>query len=463
MREMAVDFQHSLSCLGAPPAAPRASRSGIGIQTGCIPRHFRESGGMEGTDELQGAGRLTVMRRRAFGLLCLVAALLVCARAGAGAYPGLKWLAAFSEAALVGGLADWFAVVALFRHPLGLPIPHTAILRTRQRRISRTLGRFIAENFLTRTVVAAQLERADLVALVCRLGRAESPALSRYVLSLLPKLLDAVSDAEVSDFLHKQFERQVRAIPLAPLAGRLLGLLTAGGRHEAVLDEVLRMIAGLLVEHRAAIEEGVKAELPVKWLMELFDLDQSISDRVIEKMSAFLRGVESDRSHPVRIRFSARLRQFVDELQQSRVYLEKGEQLKGELLSNKTLIEYSQSVWADLRRHVLEQLSAPDSLWGPRLEQLVVDLLAAVETDEVLAVRLNVWLRDLAAGLVDAHRSEIALLIESTVNAWDAELMSSKIEQEVGADLQFIRINGTLIGGVAGLLIYAITELLSRL
>jgi uncharacterized membrane-anchored protein YjiN (DUF445 family) len=180
-------------------------------------------------------------------------------------------------------------------------------------------------------------------------------------------------------------------------------------------------------------------------------------------MSAFLRGVESDRSHPVRIRFSARLRQFVDELQQSRVYLEKGEQLKGELLSNKTLIEYSQSVWADLRRHVLEQLSASDSLWGPRLEQLVVDLLAAVETDEVLAVRLNVWLRDLAAGLVDAHRSEIALLIESTVNDWDAELMSSKIEQEVGADLQFIRINGTLIGGVAGLLIYAITELLSRL
>jgi uncharacterized membrane-anchored protein YjiN (DUF445 family) len=223
------------------------------------------------------------------------------------------------------------------------------------------------------------------------------------------------------------------------------------------------MIAGLLVEHRAAIEEGVKAELPVKWLMELFDLDKSISDRVIEKMSAFLRGVESDRSHPVRIRFSARLRQFVDELQQSRVYLEKGEQLKGELLSNKTLIEYSQSVWADLRRHVLEQLSAPDSFWGPRLEQLVVDLLAAVETDEVLAVRLNVWLRDLAAGLVDAHRSEIALLIESTVNAWDAELMSSKIEQEVGADLQFIRINGTLIGGVAGLMIYAITELLSRL
>jgi uncharacterized membrane-anchored protein YjiN (DUF445 family) len=223
------------------------------------------------------------------------------------------------------------------------------------------------------------------------------------------------------------------------------------------------MIAGLLVEHRAAIEEGVKAELPVKWLMELFDLDKSIADRVIQRMSAFLRGVESDRSHPVRIRFSARLRQFVDELQQSRVYLEKGEQLKGELLSNKTLIEYSQSVWADLRRHVLEQLSASDSLWGPRLEQLVVDLLAAVETDEVLAVRLNVWLRDLAAGLVDAHRSEIALLIESTVNDWDAELMSSKIEQEVGADLQFIRINGTLIGGVAGLLIYAITELLSRL
>jgi uncharacterized membrane-anchored protein YjiN (DUF445 family) len=223
------------------------------------------------------------------------------------------------------------------------------------------------------------------------------------------------------------------------------------------------MIAGLLVEHRAAIEEGVKAELPVKWLMELFDLDKSIADRVIQKMSAFLRGVESDRSHPVRIRFSARLRQFVDELQRSRVYLEKGEQLKGELLSNKTLIEYSQSVWADLRGHVLEQLSAPGSLWGPRLEQLVVDLFAAVETDEVLAVRLNVWLRDLASGLVDAHRSEIALLIESTVNAWDAELMSSKIEHEVGADLQFIRINGTLIGGVAGLLIHAITALLSRL
>jgi uncharacterized membrane-anchored protein YjiN (DUF445 family) len=417
---------------------------------------------MEGTDELQGAERLTVMRRRAFGLLCLVAALLVCARAGVGSYPGLEWLAAFSEAALVGGLADWFAVVALFRHPFGLPVPHTAILRTRQRRISRTLGRFIAENFLTRHVVAAQLEKSDLVALVCRLGRAESAALSRYVLSFLPKMLEAVSDVEVSAFLHKQFERQVRAIPLAPLAGRLLGLLTAGGRHEAVLDEILRMISGLLAEHRTAIEEGVKAELPVKWLMELFDLDKSIADRVIQKMSAFLRGVESDRLHPVRVRFTARMRQFVDELQQSRVYLEKGEQLKGELLSNKTLIEYSQSVWVDLRGHVLERLSAPDSVWCERLEQLVVDLLAAVEADAALAVRINVWLRDLAAGIVDTHRSEIALLIESTMNAWDAELMSSKIEHEVGADLQFIRINGTLIGGLAGLIIHAITVVLSR-
>jgi uncharacterized membrane-anchored protein YjiN (DUF445 family) len=417
---------------------------------------------MEESDESQGARRLVLMRRRALGLLCLAALLLVCARVGSASYPGLAWLAAFSEAALVGGLADWFAVVALFRHPLGVPIPHTAILRSRQREISRTLGRFISENFLTKEVVAAQLERTDLVALACGWGRGQSAALSGYILSLLPKLLAALNDAEVSAFLQRQFERQIRAIPLAPVAGKLLGLLTAGGRHEAVLDEVLRMIAALLAEHRVAIEEGVKAELPVKWFMELFDLDKSIADKVIQKIYGFLRGIEADRAHPVRVRFTGRVRQLVDELQQSPGYLEKGEQLKDELLANKMLIAYSQSLWTELRGHLSERLAGPDPEWRARLQQVILDLLTAVEADQVLAARLNDWMRELASGLVDAHRSSIGTLIESTVNGWDAESMSSKIEREVGADLQFIRINGTLIGGAAGLLIHAITLLLSR-
>ncbi len=362
----------------------------------------------------------------------------------------------------MGGLADWFAVVALFRHPLGVPIPHTAILRSRQREISRTLGRFISENFLTKEVVAAQLERTDLVALACGWGRGQSAALSGYILSLLPKLLAALNDAEVSAFLQRQFERQIRAIPLAPVAGKLLGLLTAGGRHEAVLDEVLRMIAALLAEHRVAIEEGVKAELPVKWFMELFDLDKSIADKVIQKIYGFLRGIEADRAHPVRVRFTGRVRQLVEELQQSPGYLEKGEQLKDELLANKMLIAYSQSLWTELRGHLSERLAGPDPEWRARLQQVILDLLTAVEADQALAARLNDWMRELASGLVDAHRSSIGTLIESTVNGWDAESMSSKIEREVGADLQFIRINGTLIGGAAGLLIHAITLLLSR-
>jgi uncharacterized membrane-anchored protein YjiN (DUF445 family) len=157
------------------------------------------------------------------------------------------------------------------------------------------------------------------------------------------------------------------------------------------------------------------------------------------------------------------VRQLVEELQQSAAYREKGEQLKEELLANKMLIEYSERLWTELRDHLSARLTEPDAAWQARLQHFISDLLTAVEADRALAAKLNGWMRELASGLVDAHRNRIGALVESTVNGWDAESLSAKIEREVGADLQFIRINGTLIGGAVGLLIHAIKLWLSRI
>ena len=407
--------------------------------------------------------RLSRTKAVASALFLLMVALFFVARLGQAAVPALSWLQAFAEAAMVGALADWFAVVALFRHPFGLPIPHTAILPTRKDEIAKTLGTFVVENFLSEEVVRNRLAQMNLVGLGLGWVKSAAPILAENLCRMVPRLVQSLNHEEMSGLIQVQLERQIYALPIAPLGGRILEILTAGGKHEVLLDEVLQQAGRLIAEHQQAIQQSIEREVPLPEdvlgiSLKAFKepIAEWIADKLIVKVQELLRSAGTDREHPVRKRFAARVAQLVAELKTSPEYAAKGEELKRELLSNAGVRSYAANIWGEIRLW-LEKAARPDSGLQARLEKMLFDGVATIEEDPAFVDRLNVWLRSALAEIVEKNRHSFGHMIEERMAAWDGREMSEKLELEVGADLQFIRINGTLIGGLVGVLIHAIS------
>ena len=419
---------------------------------------------VDGSGADAGDERLRRMRRVATGLFLAVTLLFVCSRFGVRYWPWLGWVQAFAEAALVGALADWFAVVALFRHPFGLPIPHTAILVERKDSIAEALGRFVSENFLRREVVALRLEGVNLVGFAVGWIEREARVLARGFCDALPQVLEALNEREISGFILEQLRLHLGSIPLAPLAGRVLGVLTSGGKHEVLLDEALRMAARILDEHSAQVIASVEKQVPLPGDVFGLNLRRPVAEYVASKMvlalQDFLHSVGADRAHPMRRRFTERVERWVEELQRSPEYFSKGEEIKGELMRSPILGQYAERVGGDLRGWLVREAREPGGEMERRIAGVLEELARGLQRDEELAGRLNTWLRNGAAQLADRHRGRFGRLIEETVRGWDAAEMVVKLECEMGSDLQFIRINGTLIGGGIGLVLHALGKLI---
>lgn len=413
--------------------------------------------------------RLGVMRRRALVLLLLMAALYVGCLAGFSRWPLLAWPRAFAEAAIVGGLADWFAVVALFRHPLGLPLPHTAILQQRKQHIAKAVACFVVENFLSRRVLLQRGGEFDFAAQAFGWARREAGFLAKNLASFLPRLLDSLDKTEVATLLHGQIVRQVANLPLAPFAGRLLGVLTAGGRHEVLLDEGLRMAGQLLAEHRGAIEDAIRREVPLPdyfllpGVLSLEQIKKSIAawvaQKLVDRVHLLLTEAAESRVHPVRLRFTQRVELLVAELQGSAEYLRKGEELKQELLSSPALLEYVEAAWVELLLYVRGQVALGGGSVEAAIGGTVHSVVEALAVDPKLGARINGWLKEAACDWVQTHRPQFESAIRETIEGWDAAELSRKLELEVGADLQCVRMNGTLIGGGVGLLLHLCSRL----
>jgi uncharacterized membrane-anchored protein YjiN (DUF445 family) len=409
--------------------------------------------------------RLLRIKRVATLLFLAMVVLFVTSHLGRRVNPAWGWLEAFAEAAMVGALADWFAVVALFRRPFGLPIPHTAILPTRKDEIAATLGNFVVENFLNREVVRKRLDQLNLVALALGWVRGSASELASHLCRIFPRILESLDHEEMAGLIQLQLERQILALPLAPLGGRILEMLTAGGRHEALLDEVLQQAGRLLAEHYQSIKQSIESEVPLpehilgislKALRE--PIVEWIADKLVAKVQSVLTDAGADREHPVRKRFRARVEQLVIDLKCSPEYAAKGEVLKRELLANPALRGYAAGIWSEIRRW-LESAAQPGSRLQGRLETMIFDSATALQADPVFVEKINQWLRETLSDLIEKHRHGFGQMIEDRVSAWDPVEMSEKLELEVGADLQYIRINGTLIGGLVGLLIHTISTL----
>jgi len=404
--------------------------------------------------------RLRAMQRLALALLIAVAIAYPIARVFEPAYPAVGYLRAFCEAAMVGGLADWFAVTALFRRPLGLPIPHTAIIPEKKDRLGEALGNFVERNFLSPEVVARKLGAMDFSDLLARwlADPQRSAPLADHLAAFLPRFLDAVGEEPVRHFIRDNLTEGLRRIEMAPLAAEVLETLTAQDRHQELVDELIKQAERFLRDAEPDIRGRVRQK--TAWLWQKLGVDEKIADRLIQAAEEALAEVGRDPAHAWRQRFTEVTREYIDALRNSDQYRERAEHLKEALLAHPVLGRYLGAVWDALRERVRDDAARPDSRIRATLQASLVRLGEALLADAPVRDAVNGWVRGALIELVQARRNEVAILIAETVRGWDARTVSDKIERAIGRDLQYIRINGTLIGGSVGVLLHAISQLL---
>ena len=399
------------------------------------------------------------MKRRATGLLALVTAAFVALTV---LNPSGGWVnaaVAAVQGGMVGGLADWFAVTALFRYPLGLHIPHTAIIRERKDQFGATLGGFVQDNFLSPDVVGERVRDAHIADRVTQwlCDPAHADDLGRRVLEAAVGALDVVQDDVVQRLLHEEIERALSTVNVAPLAGRVLTAATDDGRHEELLDVAFRGVITFLDEQREPLRERFGRESPW-WLPGA--VEDRLFDRIVDGARALLAAVVADPHHEIRAAIDERLAALAARLQTDPALAARGEAFKREVLEHEALRNWTASLWDDLKTTLRQQ--APDA--GSPLRAKTSDAIRKIglrlQDDAELRHTLDGWAEAAARYVVENYRGEIGGLITTTVSRWDGEETSDKLELLLGRDLQFIRINGTVVGALAGLGIHFLTELL---
>jgi uncharacterized membrane-anchored protein YjiN (DUF445 family) len=406
------------------------------------------------------AERERALRRMKFwatALLGLAAAVFAAARSLEPRYPWLGIVVATAEAAMVGALADWFAVTALFRHPLGIPIPHTAIIPARKDRVGATLGAFVQRNFLNREAVRARLLQLQPARRLAHwLAQPENARrLAQQAARALGTGSQFLRDEDMEALLGRALHDRIRATPVAPLLGRLLAVLTAGNKHQELLDEVIRLTARALSANTDLVRQRVDKELPW-WVPSA--VDERIARRIVAALERTLEEIGADPEHPLRRRFDAALDEFIVKLQGSPDAILKAERIKEEILSTQAVPELAAAIWQEMKNTLARWVAAPDEGGRAALERGLVALGEALLSDTELLSKIDSWIVEGGAALVEHYQDEVGALIAQTVRRWDPQATSRRIELAIGRDLQFIRINGTLVGGLAGMLLYLIAH-----
>jgi len=409
-------------------------------------------------DDAARQAQLDAMKRKATGLLVAAVATFIAAGAFEPRYPWLGYLRATAEASVVGGLADWFAVTALFRHPLGIPIPHTAIIGRQKDRIGKIIGNFVQQHFLAREAVAAKLKGMRLAERV--MGWLAEPAngqrIAAQVASGLARTLEALPDEQIRELIRQSAVDRIRATRVAPVLGRTLGLVVAGDRHQELLNQTIKLAAQAVTENRSLIRQRVKASTPW-WVPGA--IDERIYQRIVAATEQLLHEVSADPDHPIRARFNQALKDFVDRLQHSPEAGARAEALKEEWLSDAAIAEFTSWIWDSTRKAVTGYATRSEAGEpGPLARGISAFGRTLLENPEQLA-ELEEFAIGVIGDVIEQHRHEVSDLIAQTVARWDAEATSRRMELAVGRDLQFVRINGTLVGGLVGLLIYAVPRL----
>ena len=379
-------------------------------------------------------------------------------------------IVAFSEAAVVGALADWFAIVALFRHPMGIPLPHTAIIPRSKQRIADKLAAFIIMNFLGTEAILLRIRSFDPAEkLAAWLSKAESAeALGSYGIRTISYGLRAIEDQRIHRFILATVVSKLEQIDFAALGSQLLDILTHGGRHQQLLNEVVHQLRIMLDDEstRDKVAKLIAKEFEGwrKYLLHAVPVDEMMGSfsakKLIHAVSRLLDEVDEDPAHPLRARFDTFVAQFIVKLKSDPAFRLKGEEIRDQILKQPELAAYLSSLWLQLRNWLELDLNAPQSSIRARIVAATLGLGEKLRDDKETRSWINEQILAAAVPLCEENRERIGKFISDQVRSWDERYMTQQLELNIGKDLQFIRINGTRIGGLVGLVLYGCTALI---
>jgi uncharacterized membrane-anchored protein YjiN (DUF445 family) len=409
---------------------------------------------LAGFDELR-ARRLRNMKRSAAGLLVLAALVFIATFIFSEGDGWSGYVRAAAEAAVVGGVADWFAVTALFRHPLGIPIPHTALIPRGKDAIGRGLGEFVQRNFMNPGSLVARVTEADLSR---RLGNwladpSNAQSAARQAAGVIAAVAETVNEEEIRDSIHGIISSRVEEVDAAGFVGALLDRTIAGGHHEALVTAGLRGISRSITDNRELLRERIRSESP--WWVP-GQVDDVVFEKIYVSLMTFIAEVAENTDHEIRHMLDERTRVFVDELRASPLLADRADRLKRQLIEHPDFVAWTDGLWNSLKNHLVTAATQPESDLRQRLEQLALSTGQRLLSDPELRAQVDAWTGNLARHLAERSGPEVATLIASTVERWDADETSQRLELQVGRDLQFIRINGTIVGGLVGVLIHGL-------
>lgn len=385
----------------------------------------------------------------------------------------VRYLRAFAEAAVIGGLADWFAVTALFRHPLGLPIPHTRILPQSKDRIASTAASFVVTNFLNRDVLERELNAIDLSAKGSEMVIAKAEVLAARATESLPRILDALGDEDISRFLETQFAERMQGVSIAPIAGRIIELITSGDKHEKIVNDILGLGEKAVRDNEDVLTQLIRKEIPLHDSLPVLGMAiplpvETVKDKLASMIAAnamkrimkTLEEVRQNPEHEIRSRIRERIAKLAIELKESPEMRERGEEIKNDFLANSNVSAYAGQVWNEIKNAIRKDVTQPDSQILKHLETGLRRTAEQIKGDEALRDKLNSFIRSSALEVVTSNHPHIERMIRETVQRWDGKELADKLELELGRDLQFVRLNGTLVGGLLGVVLHFMVSFL---
>jgi uncharacterized membrane-anchored protein YjiN (DUF445 family) len=399
------------------------------------------------------------MKRAATGLLVAMGALFALTRWLEPSYPWLSYVKAFAEAAMVGGLADWFAVTALFRHPLGLPIPHTAIIPRNKDRIGEALANFINENFLIPSVVARRMRNIDVAAAAGRFLRspAEGTRIRHGASRLIADIFEGLDDERLGGIVKGAIANRIEKMEVSPLIGHALASAINEDRHVPMLEAAIRWMARALDANEELIRQMVHKK--ANWVLKLAGLDAKLADAILDGLRKLTAEMSTDPAHPVRVKAEEALAQLANDLQTKPETRARVEEMKEQLLANRSVALWIDTLWQKGREAIIKAARNPDAALAGRLGEVLRSMGASLEQDARIRSAINQFVRRAAAGMAQSYGSSIVKLVSETIRGWDARTVTARLEAAVGRDLQYIRINGTLVGGLVGVAIHALDSL----
>jgi uncharacterized membrane-anchored protein YjiN (DUF445 family) len=400
------------------------------------------------------------MKAAATGLLVVMAAVFAAGRLLEHAYPALGYVKAFAEAAMVGGLADWFAVTALFRHPLGLPIPHTAIIPRNKDRIGEALANFLKENFLIPSVVARRMRNIDVAGATGRFLQTpagEGTRIRAGASRLIADIFESLDDERLGGIVKGAISNRIRTMEVSPLLGHALASAISEDRHVPMLEAAIRWTARALEANEPLIREMVRKK--ANWILKLAGLDAKLADAIIDGLRKLTVEMSTDPAHPVRVKIEEALAQLANDLQTRAETRERVEHIKEQLLDNKSVSLRLDTLWQKGREAVIRAARNPDAVLAGKLGEVLRSMGGTLEKDRRIRAAINQFARRAAVGMAASYGSSIVKLVSETVRVWDARTVTARLEAAVGRDLQYIRINGTLVGGMVGLALHVVDKL----